>query len=242
MATPPQQTYYIVLLPASGEEPSNLRPLSRLLEESESAVAQRLRCPAYQVLRRYAKKGNAESFHGQLHALGVESLVLSDTQVAGHLFLWASTANQGQGGMAFKDFGGQPLYCPFDDIIAVCVAKVLRRDDTTTMLIDLHRRSTPITPRLDAALFDFEQVMTRSGADADLFLEELQDRLPLIEFDAGFADAAEALEPAVTRGLAKLPGEFAPPHDRLAAPYDSLCLKLFDVYSFLQRERRIAGI
>src|SRR5690606_11006961 len=131
MSSQPHLTYYEVTPPMNGAE-GPLRPLTRLLGEDEPTVSERLKCPTYQVLRRYAQKGNAESFQSQLHARGLESIVISDTHISGHLFVWAASANQGQGGMAINDFDQKPLYCPFDDLITVCIGTVKKKDGGQT--------------------------------------------------------------------------------------------------------------
>lgn len=239
MTQAPQVTFYVVIPPTPEDAVSAIRPLARLLQEEEPEARKRLGYPTFQVLRRYAKRANAEGFASQLSALGVDGFVISDTQIGGHLFLWAETANQGAGGIAFRDFSGQPLYCPFEDILSVCVGAVRREDGTETLLIDLHRRSTPITPRLDIAYFDFPALTGAAGADAYGFLELLKGKAGSIEIDLGFQDAAQHLVPALRKGLATLPGEFPPSQDKLPVDYDVKSLKLFGVYSYLTREHAV---
>ncbi|MDK2973003.1 MAG: hypothetical protein PWP23_2758 [Candidatus Sumerlaeota bacterium] len=239
MSQEPRVTYYVIMPATKESDVSGLRPVSRLLQEEEADAKKRFENPTFQVLRRYAKKGNAESFATQLTALGIDAFVVSDTQIAGHLFLWAETANQGAGGMAFRDFSGQPLYCPFEDILAVCVGPARRVDGSETLLVDLHRRSTPITPRIDTAFFDFAAITGEAGADAYGFLEKLRQKIGTIEIDLQFNDVAQHLVPALRKGLATLPGEFGPPEDKMPSPYDGKSVKLFGVYSFLAREFEI---
>lgn len=235
----PQQTYYVVL-PAPGADALGLaRPISRLVQKEEAEVRESLQCPTYQVFRRYAKRDNADGFRNQLKALGVESFIVSDTAVSGHLFLWGAKANRGAGGLAFQDFGGQPLYCPFDDVLAVCIGSVERDDGSATTLIDLHRRSTPITPRIDSSLFDFAATLGQPGVTPGKFAESIRTATKA-EVDGGFEAARKHLAPVVERGLATFPGRFAPPADKHATLYDPKAIRLFDVYSFLAREHRVA--
>ncbi len=236
---PPQQTFYVVLPAQPPEAADRARQISRLVKKEEDEIRKRLKVPTYQLFRRYARRDNAEGFRNQLHALGVDSFVISDTQVSGHLFLWGKQANRGSGGMAFQDFGDQPLYCPFDDILLVCSGTVKLEDGSTTRLIDLHRKSTPITPRIDARLFDFSVMLAKKGADVDAFYDVLRQEIP-IDFDAEFDQVRSHLNPVVEKGLASFPGEFSPPANSLKLWYDHYDLRLFDVYSFLLREHTIS--
>lgn len=235
----PQQTYYVVLPRQSEEVLSRARPISRLLRKEEHETARLLRHPTFQVVLRFAKRPNAEGFRNQFHALGGESFIVSDHDIASALFLYAATANQGQGGLAFVDFTDQPLFCPFGDILAVCAGPVLRRDGTETLLIDLHRRSTPITPRLDTAHFDFGALTGTPGDDAYAWLDSLRDKLQDVDFDLDFAEVVEAIAPAVQRGLARFPGEVQPPPEKLQSPYEKASVRMFSVYSFFSRLRRV---
>ncbi|MEQ8821370.1 MAG: hypothetical protein RLY93_14100 [Sumerlaeia bacterium] len=232
-ARTPQQTYYIVLPPQAEEFTGPMRPLSRLIEKDEAELAAILASRTYHVIRRFAKKPNAEGLHSQLHALGVESFIVSDTELNGALIIWAESANYGAGGMAVKDFGGQPLYCPFEDLICVTVGTVGREDGTTTQLLDFHRRSTPITPRIDVALFDFASFLSTDEATADDLCEELEavsgatiDRT----FDALPEDTAHCAQ-----AVATYPSNYPPPDERLPAPYDHKDARAFDVYGFIKR-------
>jgi hypothetical protein len=231
-----QQTYYIVLPPPREPFAGPLRPLARLLDEPEDAVKARLAQPVCQFLKRFAKKPNAEGLAGQLHALGLETFLLSDGDVQGHLFLWAESANQGAGGFAMVDFGGQPLYCPFTDVMAVTTGMCVKADGTLTQLIDIHRRSTPITPRIDASLFDFSKTLNRTDANARMFLEHLNIVTDLV-FDSRF-DGVYNLVEKQARALASRPSLYEPPADRLAVAYEPEALATFNVYSLLERGRR----
>lgn len=235
----PQQTYYAVLPRQPQELVSRARPISRLLQKEEEAVAQLLQSPTYQVVLRFAKRANAEGFRNQFRALGGECFIVSDHDLASALFLYAATANQGMGGLAFVDFTEQPFFCPFGDIVAVCAGPVMRRDGTETLLIDLHRRSTPITPRLDTALFDFGALTGKAGDDAYAWLDTLRDKLEGVDFDLDFAEVGEQIAPAVERGLARFPGEVQPPAGKLASPYEKLSVRMFSVYSYFSRQQRM---
>jgi len=236
MSKKPQQTYYVILCPPDPDTPDRARQIARIMQRDEEQVRQTLQSPTYQVLARYAKKPNAEGFQSQLYALGYNSLVVSDNDIKSHLFMWAMTANKGQGGMAVVDYSEQPLFTPFDDILIVVAGVVKRADESETLMIDLVRKSTPITPRLDTDLFDFEEMLGKEGADAYALLEELKSGTSL-ELDLSFNEIQEALVPAVAKGLASHPGMFAPPLDKIGTQYDSTSLKLFNVYSFFTREQ-----
>lgn len=236
MTETPRNTYYIIMPATRAEDVSAMRPIARLLQEDEEATRKRFGSPTFQVLKRFAKRANAEGLCSQLNALGIRAYCVSDTQIGGHLFLWAKTANQGAGGMAFRDFGDQPLYCPFDDILSICVGPVQREDNSETLIVDLHRRSTPITPRIDTAFFDFAAVTGQQAADVFGFLEILRGKVGQIQIDLQYNDVREHLTPALRNGLATLPGEFGPPDEAMPASYQTRSLKLFGVYSFLMRE------
>ena len=233
----PQQTYYVVLPAQDAEKIGSLRPISRLMDTDEDGARRVLEIPTFKVVRRFAKRGNAEGFRNQLHALGVEGMVVSDTQIAGFLFLWAKTANKGEGGMAVVDFGGQPLFCPFDDLICVCVGPVLRKDGQQTLLMDLHRKSAPITPRIDTALFDFPTMLKKQDADAYTLVEAIKERAPDIFVDLDYVDVGNYMELMLSRGFATFPGQFGPPEGATSSPYEEKSLRMFDCYSFLTRER-----
>ena len=237
MAKTVQQTYYVIFMPTA-DDPDRVRQVSRLLQEDEAKVSQLLQSPTPQVLARYAKKPNAEGFQSQLHALGYQSVVLSDNDVKGMLFIWAKTANKGQGGMAVVDFSDQPLFTPFDDIAEVVAGVVARADGSESLIIDIIRKSTPVTPRLDTDLFNFEEMLGQEGADAYTLLEELKKATSL-DLDLSFNELAEYFVPAVKKGLATHPGMFAPPGDKLAAPYDGKALKLFNIYSLFARLKSV---
>jgi len=239
MTSTPQQTFYIVLPSQSPDASAYARQVSRLMQKEEAEVRAKLQHPTWQVLRRYARRDNAEGFRNQLKAFGIDNLVLSDTQIAGALFLWTARANKGAGGLAFRDFGDQPLYCPFDDIVALCTGTIRRVDGSTTTLIDLHRKSTPITPRIDAALFDFAGAIGGRN-DHKAFVAALYDPART-ELDSGFDAAAPNMAEVVERGLATFPGELPPPPSHLKTDYDPRSLRLFDCYSLFSRELRLAG-
>lgn len=239
MSSTPQQTFYIVLPPPSPDAAGYARQVSRLMQKDEAEIKAKLQHPSWQVLRRYARRDNAEGFRNQLKAFGIDNLVLSDTQLAGALFMWMARANKGAGGLAFRDFSDQPLFCPFDDIVALCTGTVRRMDGTTTTLIDVHRKSTPITPRIDAALFDFASA-TGGKNDHKAFIASLYDP-SRTEIDSDFDGAAPNMMEVVERGLATFPGELPPPAKALKADYDPKQLRLFDCYSLFSRELRVSA-
>ncbi|MBI5154682.1 hypothetical protein HZA57_05540, partial [Candidatus Poribacteria bacterium] len=112
-------------------------------------------------------------------------------------------------------------------------------DGSKTRLIDLHRKSTPITPRVDASLFNFEKTLNRQGATMEKFLEEISV-VASVEFDPAF-DSMESHMEAVVRGLASMPGEYPPPLQRLKAAYSRESVKRFNAYSFLARARKVSA-
>lgn len=237
--TPPSQTYYVVMPPQPPDVGGAIRPIARLLEEEEGTVRAKLASGAMTVLRRYAKRANAEGLVGQLQAFGIRTIILSDSGVRGHLFLWAKAASRGQGGFAFRDFGDQPLYCPFDDVVSVTVMKVIRFDESVTHLVDLHRRSTPIVPRLDMVLFDLPALLNKQNARLDDFLAELEQHADL-KVDRNFERHRHLLS-ALADDFASAPSEFLPPAEGLPSPYAKTDLLVANLYSVCLRALMTGG-
>lgn len=236
MAThPPQVTYYVILPPQRPDIGASLRPLSRLLQVDEEAARAKLLTPTFEVANRYAKRANAEGLQGQLAALGVMSLVVSDSEIRGHLIMFVSAANQGAGGMAFRDFNDKPLYCPFDDVGSASLLEVPCEDGKTALLIDLHRRSTNITPRLDVSLFNFESVMHQANAGTEQFLALLEEKAG-VTIDRRFGPNREQLK-TLMRDFGSSPGEFPPPPGMIFSPYSEAALRAANIYSFLLHAR-----
>lgn len=233
----PTQTFYLVLPAQPPDVGASIRPISRLLQEEEPTVRTWLNTPTFRVLRRFAKKSNADGLLQQLKALGIRTFVVSDSQMRGHLFLWCMTANRGQGGMAFRDFSDQPIFVPFPDIAQVTILNVTHDDGAVATWIDLNRRSTPITPRLDASMFDFGKLLNRVDARIEDFLVDL-GTVTDTAVDRGFqkhrADAAQ-----LSKDFASTPSEFAPDRSKLHAPYRRDEARLANIYSFLSRANRI---
>jgi len=138
--------------------------------------------------------------------------------------------------MAFKDFGGQPLYCPFDDVLMISIGEIQREDGQRTLLVDFIRRSTPITPRIDSGLFDFGRTLDRPGANVEDLFSEIQMLID-VPFDRRFQDVIEHLE-SVYKGFASHPSEYPP--KKLPSPYVKFPLRNFNLYSLLMRERLLA--
>ena len=227
----PRITYYVVLFQLPPDTGSAIRPISRLLQEDEEKVREKLLTHTFEVLSRYARKPNAEGLKNQLHALGIDTTIVSDQDLRGHLIVSASTANKGQGGIAFRDFDEKPLYVDYKDIAGAAMMEVPREDGSTTTLIDLHRFSTSITPRVDVALFDFPTLMGNPEAGLEDFLKELEIRSE-IKVDRRFNQHREAILRA-SKDFGSKPVEFAPTKDRLAAPYDKEIILGADIWSFL---------
>jgi len=241
MAHKPAQTFYAVLPPQEGAA-DYARQISRLMQKDQESVEPLLRQPVWTLLRRYAQRGNAESFRDQLHAFGVRVFLVSDTAISGHLFIWMKSANKGAGGLAFADFDDQPSYCPFEDIAAICTGHVRREDGSQALFIDLLRKSTPITPRLDASLFDFSAIMKVREATAEAFIESIFDPAS-VHHDDNFDEQKDHLESLVTKGFASLPGNLEPPENAMKhSGYDKDDLRLFNIHSFLLREELLADI
>lgn len=235
-ANQPQMTYYLVL----GKQPPDvggaMRPLAKLLQVTEDEVRQKLLTATFEVAARFARKANAEGMRGQLHALGIESFIVSDQDIRGHLILYAANASRGAGGVAFRDFSDKPLFCPFDDVGNIIVLEVPTQSGGTATLIDLHRRSTNITPRLDTALFDFSQVMQREGATHEDFLKEIGERTGA-PIDRRYTQHREHLA-AIAKDFASFPSQFEPPPAMLVAPYTRADLRGANIYSFLMHNRQ----
>lgn len=237
MSSAPAQTYYVVMPQQPPDIGASIRPISRLLQEEEEAVRQRLVVRGFQVLRRFAKKSNAEGLRGQLDALGITTFIVSDLAIKAHLFMWCKSARRGGGGMALADFAGAPFYCPYPDIVSVSILPVRREDGTTTTFIDLHRKSAPITPRLDAAMFNFPEMLVRADATMDHFLDDLEANTNLV-IERQFEENRDRMQ-VVVDDIAERPSEFAPTKDALVSPYDRKDLLCASIYSFLTRARLI---
>lgn len=239
MSSGPMQTYYVIMPPQPPDTGSAIRPLTRLLHEDEEKVRARLLCKTYQVLQRFAKKPNAEGLVGQLNALGVQSFAVSDQGIRGALFVWCRSANKGAGGFALKDFNDQPFYCPFNDIANVSILRAEGEHGYHTKFIDLHRRSTPIIPRLDTAMFDFAKLVNRDGAGIEDFLDELEQNAEL-KVDREHPKNSESVL-TLAKDFASAPSMFAPDPDLLQVPYVTEPLRAANLYSFLARVHRVEG-
>jgi len=237
MSSAPAQTYYVIMPQQPPDIGASIRPIARLLQEEDEQVRQRLVVRGFQVLRRFAKKANAEGLHGQLHALGITTIVISDLATRAHLFMWCKSARRGGGGMALADFSGAPLYCPYPDFVSVSILPVRREDGTSTTFIDLHRKSAPITPRLDAAMFNFPEMLVRADATMDHFLDDLEANTNLV-IERQFEENRERMT-QVVNDIAERPSEFAPTKDALPSPYVRQDLLNASIYSFLIRAQLI---
>lgn len=234
----PQVTYYVVLTKQRPDIGGSVRPISRLIKESEDVTRGKLLTNTYDVCQRFAKRANAEGLRGQLDALGVRSFIVSDQEIRGHLFLYAATASKGAGGMAFRDFSDQPLFTPFDDICKVVVMETNTEDGKGATLIDLHRTSTNITPRLDAILFDFSQMMGSEDAGLEEFLKEIENRAHAKvdrRFDKVRAELLKTME-----DFGSQPPTFEPPPAMLVSSYMRDDLRAANIYSFLLRQEHLA--
>ncbi len=238
MAPAPQVTYYVIMTKQSPDGGFALRPISRLLKQEEEVVEEMLQTTTYMVVARYAKKANAEGLRGQLHALGVEVLILSDSDIKSHLFMWAKTANSGQGGMAFMDFTEKPLFCPWADIAGVMLMQVKCENGSEATLIDVHRVSTTIVPRLDAAHFDFSALLEQKGATIEDFLAEIESRGKIDVNRQYNDDHREALQKAA-KDFASAPGTFQPGDDALTSPYDRRDLLAANLFSLVKAAERV---
>lgn len=227
----PQVTYYVVISRQPPDIGGSIRPIARLLKEDESLVREKLMTQTYEVLSRFAKRANADGMRGQLHALGVESAILSDQDIRGYLYIFAAAASKGEGGMALRDFAEKPLYCPFDDITNVLSMEVYCEDGSRTTLIDLHRKSSPIVPRLDVSLFDFPSILGKEDAKLEDFLAMLEERAE-VKVDKRFAMHRPQLV-SMTRDFGSLPGMFEPPTAALVSPYTKDDIRAANMYSTL---------
>lgn len=231
-ASSPRITYYVVLLPQETETPPSLRPLTRLLEMEEERIRGLLETETYEVIARFAKRANGQGLQSQLTALGVRSLLISDQDIRGHLILSVATANMGAGGLAFRDFDDKPIFCPFDDVVGVLMMAANYEGGEETTLVDIHRRSTNITLRLDRTLFDFAQVMNVPGAGLEEFLTHLVEKTEA-SLDAIFEANRDQLTRAA-RDFASRPIDLAPPPDKVPAPCLRDHLVAANLYSFVR--------
>ncbi len=227
----PIVTYYVVFSKQAPDIGGSVRPISRLLKEDEQKTREKLLTETFEVAARFAKRPNAEGLQGQLAALGVKSFIISDQNIRGHLLLFAATASKGEGGMAFRDFSDKPLYCPFDDLSGIVVSEVSCEDGKETTLIDLHRKSANITPRLDVNLFDFAQMLGREDATRDDFLKELSSRSNVV-VDRRFARHKPRLA-QLSRDFGSQPTMFEPPPAMLLSPYLKEDLLAVNLYTLL---------
>jgi len=234
MTHAPRETFYVALPPQPPEPQAAPRPVARLLGEEDDAALRRLTRPAFQLLRRFARRDNAEGLRNQLHALGVEAFIVSDAEARRRLFLWTADASVGAGGVAVRDFSGQPLFTPYENLASVALGVADLVDGSQTTLVDIHLRTGDVTPRIDTRVFDFTRTMKHEDADLEDLLEEL-DAAAGVVIDRRY-DAARPLAAELPQGLATLPGRFPPPAEKLEAPYDEASLRMFDAWSFLALE------
>ncbi len=228
----PQNTYYVIVSQQSAEAKSSLVPISRLIDKEEDICKRYLETQSYAVIRRFAKKANAEGFVGQLHALGVESRMVSDNDLKGHLILYAATANRGQGGLSFRDYSDEAFYCPFEVISGCAVLELGTDGGDSGILIDLYRPNTNITVRLDSSVIDFSQITGVDGDDYTQFLELLEQNTPVSvdkEFGKNKGEMLQCVQDIVT-----LPSEFTPPPAMSVTTYDKKQLRAANLYSFFR--------
>jgi hypothetical protein len=229
--TPPAITYYVVCFSQEGDLPP-IRPVSRLIQQEEPEVEKKLRTKTYAVLGRFARQANAQGLVQQLTALGVNCFLMSDQEIRGHLIVSMKTANKGQGGIAFRDFEEKPLFCPWDDMQGICVMEIYCERGGQATLIDLHRKSANITPRLDVALFDFPAMLGTPGATFEDFLNELETRTSL-RMDRLFSqNYQQVLDAAASFG--SRPAVFSPPDAQLGEPYDRHSHAAANLYSLVK--------
>ncbi|CAN5208314.1 hypothetical protein BH09SUM1_BH09SUM1_07720 [soil metagenome] len=231
MTTPQPLTYYIILLPQPPEMDSVVRQMARLAQEEEDVIRRKLETTTYEVLGRFSRRANAEGLLQQVRAFGVNAIMVSDQDMRTHLIMSMATANRGAGGIAFRDYQDKPLYCPFDDIAAAGLLEVGREDGSTTLLIDLYRRSTNIIPRLDADLFDFEKMLGAPGAQAKNFIAEMQLQ-PSFAVNQDFAaNKAHLVETA--RDFASRPVVFSPSLAESLVAYNHDEMAAANIYSYI---------
>jgi hypothetical protein len=231
--TPPQITYYVVIPPLPGLDSPPLRPISKLVQIEEDMVAKKLRTGTFEVMGRFARAANAEGLVNQLKALGVDSFVVSDQDIRGHLIISVAGANRGGGGMALMDFNAKPLFCPYDDLAGICVLEIYCEGGGQSTLIDLHRKSANITPRMDVSLFDFPKMLGSPGATYEDFLLDLVNRTDL-RLDRHFATNYQDVIQA-TANFGSRPTVFTPPAEKLASPYDKHSHDAASLYSFVRQ-------
>jgi len=229
--TPPAITYYVVCTAQSGDLPP-LRPVSRLVQQEEAEVQKKLQTNTYAVLGRFARQANAQGLVQQLTALGVNCFTMSDQEIRGHLIVSMRTANRGQGGIAFRDFEDKPLFCPWDDMQGICVLEIYTERGGMATLIDIHRKSANITPRLDVALFDFAAMLNTPGATFEDFLIELENRTSL-RMDRLFAQNYQQVMDAAA-SFGSRPAVFSPPDATVEAPYDRHSHQAANLYSLVR--------
>jgi hypothetical protein len=196
------------------------------------AVAQKLRTPIYEVIARFARSANAQGLVQQLTALGVNCFMISDQEIRGHLIVAMKTANRGAGGVAFRDFDDKPLFCPWEDMAGICVLEVFTENGEQATLIDIHRKSANITPRLDVALFDFPTMLSKPGSTFEDFLVELETKTAL-RLDRLFAQNYKAAMDASTN-FGSRPAFLGPAAAALASPYDRHSLAAANLYSLVR--------
>lgn len=228
--SPPQLTYYIVVCRLADPD-ITVRHVARLVQDEEENVKRKLQTRTYEVLGRFARRANAEGLRQQLFALGVPTFILSDQDIRGHMIVSVASANRGAGGMALRDFEEKPLYVPFEDIAAIAVIDLKCENGLRATLIDLHRHSTNITPRLDAALFDFEGILQKNNAGLEDFLKDLQNRTQA-PIDRDFSPNQGQLIRAA-RDFAARPAFFPPPRGRLISSYVPQDLDAANLYSIV---------
>lgn len=227
----PKITYYLILLPQDPDAIGPIRPLSKLLQLDEEKVEELMRTDTYEVVARFARKPNAEGMKNQLFALGIETVLVSDQDIRGHLFVSAASASKGAGGIAFRDFDDKPLYTPFEDIAGIGLLDIPRKDNTQATVLDLYRKSTNITPRIDVALFDFPSMFSNDSATFENLVREIEDRC-LITTDRTFGEkSAKLIE--LAKNFGSRPVVFEPPADRLSSPYDTRSLIGSSLWSYV---------
>lgn len=234
----PAVTYYVVLPKQSPGVGSALRPVSRLLQEEEDVVRGRLLVQTFVVLRRFAKKANAEGMLNQLNALGLEAFLVSDNALRSHLILYAATASKGTGGMAFRDFADKPLFCPFPDVVRVLRMDLPTESGGSTVVIDLLRRNSNVTPRIDTALFDIPQMLGLERAGPDELLAAIGEATGVAVDDSFNHHRAEA--EALAQDFGALPAEFSPPEAMLVEPYIPAVARAANLFSFLAQAQLTA--
>jgi len=229
--TQPATTYYVVIFPQNRQVLESVEEIARLLKIDPKESKQKLKTKGFEILSRFAKKANAEGLCHQLKAFGVEAFIVSDHDIRSQMIVAQKTANAGEGGFAFRDFEDKPIFCPYNDVIAITSLSIDSDEGSPINMVDLHLRASNVSPRVYTELFDFAELVDKPNAGTREFFQFLEWKTNIHPDETFEKHRAEIL--AAVKGFGSNAVLLPPPQDRMKGEPDTVQLKAGNIFSIL---------